>query len=242
MEPRVGQKGQDRPVGGQRAVEGGVVPLDPGVGDGGQRDLPGGQVLDEDVVDPIGVARVEVGGVAAEGHDAAVRRQPRGEGVAVAVVLDPCIRRRGQGDVAAGQLLDVDVVAAVAVGRIEVGRRGGEGYRAAVRRERRRETGVGVALDVGVRGGRQRDLPAGQVLDVDIASAVGVGRVEVRGGGQKRHSAPVGRHHRIETGTVARHARVGRRGEGDVSGAQILDVDVGIRQWVGVSRVEVAGL
>lgn len=219
-----------------------IVALHPGAGRGGQGQLPAGHVLDIDVVVAVGVVGVQVVGSAPEGHGVAIGRQAEGEVVAALVALDA---RRGGGDhrdVAGGQVLDVDVQPVVAVGRVEVCRRGDERHGAAVGRQRRRVALAPIGRDSRVGGGRQRHDSSGQVLDVRVALLVGVGRMQVAGIGQEQHAVAVSGHRRREAVVVARDAGSRGRDQGDVPGGQVLGVDVGVGEGVGVGRIEVAGL
>ena len=174
---------------------------------GDARDNTAGEIVDEDVVPAVGVAGDEVGGVAHERHLGPVRREDR----RVAAVIR--LRARGIGgdarDRAAGEILDEDVPRVVAVAGDEVGGEARKGHLRAVRREDRLVAAV-IRLRASGTGGDARGNTAGEVLDEDVVSVVGVAGDEVGCVAIKRHLGPVRREGPIVAAVIS-FCPIGRR-------------------------------
>jgi hypothetical protein len=128
--------------------------------------------------------------VTVERHPGAVGGQRHATTAAGEVALHAGVGGGGEGDVAGAQVLDVDVEFVVGIAGVEVGGDRDEGDLGTVDRERG-NVAVGVALDPGVGGGRQRDVAGHQVLHVDVGEGVRVAGVEVGGTGDERHPSAV---------------------------------------------------
>src|SRR5262245_9077298 len=120
-----------------------------------QRNVAGGQILDVDIANCVGVGRVKVGSGGLQYHFGAVCRE--GTDGAVAIGLGAAIRCRDQRGVTVGQILDVDIAQRVGIVRIEVGGDGIEPYLRAVGGKSTEAAEV-VALDTVIRGGGQGEV------------------------------------------------------------------------------------